>query len=406
MRLTLFAIRNIGRNKRRSGAVLALIALGSAALLVAGGYASANFTGLRESTIRNGVGHLQIGARGFADQEETPLDRGLDDIEALRRSVAADPRVRAVAARIEFTGLASTGNQSVAVLGRGVEPREEYERAGFSPRMVAGRRVAAGATHEAMAAAGLARNLKLKPGDRLTLLSATVDGAINGLDTVIVGIYTTGIREMDERAIVVRLDTAQALLNTSRVSKVVVVLNRTEDTLEARAALLARLAGEGRAVDILTWSDLATFYHQVRGLFSGIFGFLGVIITVLVVLSAANAMTMTVMERVQEIGTLMAVGTTRLRILGMFVVEGLGLGAIGGGLGLALGYALATGLTRAGILMPPPPTFTTGFPLVISVVPVLYAAVLVLMIVTLGLAAVLPAARAARLRITDALGHI
>jgi ABC-type lipoprotein release transport system permease subunit len=56
--------------------------------------------------------------------------------------------------------------------------------------------------------------------------------------------------------------------------------------------------------------------------------------------------------------------------------------------------------------MPPPPTFTTGFPLVISVVPVLYVAILVLMIVTLGIAAVLPAARAARLRITDALGHI
>ena len=135
MRLTLFAVRNIGRNKRRSGAIVALIALGSAALLVAGGYASANFTGLRETTIRNGVGHLQIGGRGFGDQEDTPLGRGLDDVEGLRRSVAADPRVRAAAARIEFTGLASTGDRSVAVLGRGVEPQEEYGRAGFAPKM-------------------------------------------------------------------------------------------------------------------------------------------------------------------------------------------------------------------------------------------------------------------------------
>ena len=406
MRLTLFAVRNIGRNKRRSAAIVALIALGSAALLLAGGYAAANFTGLREVTIRNGVGHLQIGGRGFGDQEDTPLGRGLDDVEGLRRSVLADPRVRAAAARIEFTGLASTGDRSVAVLGRGVEPREEYERAGFAPKMVAGRRVMAGVAHEAMAAAGLARNLNLKPGDRLTLLSATMDGAINGLDTVVVGIYTTGVRELDERSLVVRLDTAQVLLNTTRVSKLVVVLNHTEDTAVARTALLARLNAEGRAVDVLTWSDLAAFYHQVRGLFSGIFTFLGAIITVLVVLSAGNAMTMTVMERVQEIGTLMAVGTSRLRIMGMFVVEGLGLGMIGGALGLMVGYALATGLTRAGIRMPPPPTFTTGFPLVISVVPVLYAGVLALMIATLGVAAVLPAARAARLRITDALGHV
>jgi putative ABC transport system permease protein len=406
MRLILFAVRNLGRNKRRSAAMLALVALGSAALLVAGGYAAANFTGLREQTIRNGVGHLQIGGPGFRDQEERPLSRGLDDVGALRRAVAADARVRAAAARIEFTGLASTGEQSVAVLGRGVEPSVEYGAAAFSPRMVDGRTVADGQAHEVIAAAGLARTLNLRAGDRLTLLSTTVDGAINGLDTHVVGIYTTGVRELDERSLVVRLNTAQALLNTSKVSKLVVVLNDTADTAAVRDALDARLNAGGQRVEILTWSELASFYHQVRGLYSGIFGFLGIIITGLVVLSAGNAMTMTVMERVREIGTLMALGTSRLRIMGMFIVEGLALGAIGGALGVAVGYALAVGLTNADILMPPPPTFTRGFPLEIAVVPVLYAVVMALMVATLGIAAFFPAARAARLRIIDALGHV
>ena len=129
------------------------------------------------------------------------------------------------------------------------------------------------------------------------------------------------------------------------------------------------LNADGRQrVEIRTWSELASFYHQVRGLFSGIFGFLGLIITGLVVLSAGNAMTMTVMERVQEIGTLRALGTGRLRVTGMFVVEGLGLGLVGGSVGVALAAALATTLSNAGIVMPPPPTFTTGVPLLIAVV--------------------------------------
>jgi ABC-type antimicrobial peptide transport system permease subunit len=63
-------------------------------------------------------------------------------------------------------------------------------------------------------------------------------------------------------------------------------------------------------------------------------------------------------------------------------------------------------LTGAGIMMPPPPTFTTGFPLQIDVVPTLYWIVLMVMVATVGVAAVLPAARAARLKITDALGHV
>jgi putative ABC transport system permease protein len=195
-------------------------------------------------------------------------------------------------------------------------------------------------------------------------------------------------------------------MNTSRVSRLVVVLRDTGDTDRVRAEVDASLRRAGHDVEIVTWSDLAPFYHQVRGLFSGIFGFLGLIITALVVLSAGNAMTMTVMERVREIGTLLALGTSRLRIMSMFVAEGLALGAIGGVAGSLLGGTLAVGLTRAGIMMPPPPTFTRGFPLAIDVVPGLYLAVLLLMIATLGIAALLPAARAARLRITDALGHI
>lgn len=402
MRLMLFGIRNIGRNKRRSLAVLALIALGSAALLLAGGYAAANFTGLRERTIRNGVGHLQLSAAAETGVDPS-LAEGLTGHDALRTRVMEDTRVKAATARVDFTGLASTGEESVAVIGRGIEAEQEYERAGFVPTMVQGRPVAMSQEHESLVAAGLAKSLKLTPGDRLTLMSATVDGAINGIDTTVVGIYTTGVRELDERSVVVRLDTAQTLLATDRISRLVVVLHDTAQTAAVHANLASTLAP---GIRIRTWSELATFYHQVRSLYSGIFGFLGIIITVLVVLSAGNAMTMTVMERVREIGTLMAVGTSRLRILALFVVEGLALGAIGGGLGLALGYTLARLLTAADIQMPPPPTFTTGFPLEIEVVPALYAAVLGMMVLTLGTAALLPALRAARLRITDALGHV
>src|SRR5215210_3803071 len=219
MRLILFAIRNLGRNSRRSAAILALISLGSTALLLAGGYAAANFSGLRERTIRNGIGHLQVGSIAASGEDTPPA--GLGDVEALRRAVKADDRVRAAAARVEFTGLASAGDRSVAVIGRGIEPEEEYDSAGFVPTMLAGRPVASGGEHESLLAAGLARALALEPGDRLTLMTATVDGAINGLDTTVTGIYTTGVRELDERSIVVRLDTAQALLATSGVSKLV-----------------------------------------------------------------------------------------------------------------------------------------------------------------------------------------
>jgi putative ABC transport system permease protein len=406
MRLLLFALKNIGRSKRRSITMVGMIALGCTALLLAGGYAAATFRGLRESTIANGLGHLQIGGPGFREDEPKPMASGLSDVEAVRRIVRQQPHVRAAAARIEFTGLVSNGEKSVVFLGRGIEPDEEYRAAGFSLEMRSGLPLTPSGVDEVVVGVGLARSLHAAVGDRLTLLSQTVDGAINGIDVQVAGTYTTGIREMDDRALIVRLGTAQTILDTTRVSKLVVVLDDTARTEPVKTALRQTLAGAGQHVEFATWSDLATFYHQVRGLYSGIFIFLGAIIIGLVVLSSGNAMTMAVMERVREIGTLMALGTSRSLVLVMFVTEALGLGALGGLAGAACGWAAAYALNSAQIRLPPPPTFNRGVLLIIDVVPALWIAVPVLMLITLLMASVLPAARAARLRITDALGHV
>jgi putative ABC transport system permease protein len=272
--------------------------------------------------------------------------------------------------------------------------------------MQSGRPVAEGGSHEVVLGVGLARSMGAHLGDRLTLLSQTVDGAINGLDVAVVGTYTTGIKEFDDRAAIVRIDTAQQILNTKDVSKLVLLLRDTEETDAAHGSLAASLHAAGQHVEIASWVQFATFYRQVRALFSGIFVFLGLIILGLVVLSSGNAMSMAVLERVREIGTLMAVGTTRRTVMAMFVAEGLALGTLGAAIGVALGSVLATVLTRAHIQLPPPPTFSRPVPLTILVERPLLIAVPILLVFTLLLASLLPAARAARLRITDALGHL
>lgn len=405
MRLLLFALKNIARNKRRSTTMLGMIALGSMALLLAGGYAAATFRGLREQTIANGLGHLQIGGIGFREEEPKPLASGLDDVAAIRRIARQNPHVRAAAARIEFNGLASNGEKSVVFLGRGVEPDEEYGAAGFALSMRSGKPLSSAGRNEALLGVGLARSLRVGVGDRVTLLAQTVDGAINGADVQVVGTYATGIKDYDDRALLVPLDTAQMILNTTKVSKLIVVLDNTSQTEAVKASLASALAASGARTEMATWSDLATFYHQVRGLYSGIFVFLGVIIVGLVILSSGNAMTMAVMERVKEIGTLMALGTSRTLVLVMFVTEAFGLGLLGGIAGALFGWIAADAINGAHIMLPPPPTFSRGVLLNIDVVPALWMAVPVLMLVTLLIASILPAARAARLRITDALGH-
>jgi putative ABC transport system permease protein len=141
-------------------------------------------------------------------------------------------------------------------------------------------------------------------------------------------------------------------------------------------------------------------------LYNGIFGFLGIIVFAVVVFSVANTIAMSTFERTREIGTLMAVGTTRMQVWRMFFAEGLLMGFLGGLLGLASGALLAWLINQGDVMLPPPPGYTVGYHLhILLQTPVLTTAFLIAL-VTATLSSILPAFKASRMKIVDALGHI
>ena len=95
-------------------------------------------------------------------------------------------------------------------------------------------------------------------------------------------------------------------------------------------------------------------------LYNGIFGFLGMVVFAIVIFSVANTILMSIFERTREIGTLMAIGTTRgTRLADVLPAEGAVIGIIGGVLGLAAGaLASPTLINHVHIMLPPPPGYT------------------------------------------------
>ncbi len=407
LKLTWIAFKNLFRNKRRTVITFSVIIFGSTALIVAGGFIRYMFDGLANMTIRGGLGHLQlVHPDQLHKEEEKPLQYGLADSERIAGIVAGVAGVLGVTARIDFMGLLSNGDKSVIFLGTGLEPEKETAL-GYENEVVSGSPLTSqGGRYQVTLATGLARSLKSKPGDTLTLMSTTSDGVLNAVDVEVAGIFSTGITEYDERALRVPLKVAQSLLASEKVSKLVVGLARTSDTDRLHDLLAERLRAAGYPMEIRRWYEMATFYQAVVRMFGAIFRILGSIIFVLVVLSSSNTMLMAVFERVREIGTLMAFGTTRLKILAIFVAEGIFIGILGGLLGSAAGYLAIRIMNRAHLILPTPPGNTRPFPIVIPMVPEIFAGVFVLMIATMVAASFLPAMRASRLKIVDALNHI
>ena len=394
------ALRNIFRNRRRSAITLAVIVFGAVGLILFGGYKAVTFRGLRESTIRGRLGHLQIFGAGHEKGSQKPLEHALENVAALRAEIEKDPRVESTAAQITLMGLVSNGDKSETFIATAVEPEKDRNMRG--QRLVEGTLLPDSEPDAFLLGKGLAESISAKTGDYITLMTPTVSGSLNAMDVRVAGIFQTGVKELDERAVKMPIAGAQSLLQTTKVEKLLVFLRDTETTSAMRADIERRKW----PIEMKSWSELASFYHQVVLLYNGIFGFLGLIVFGVVIFSVANTIVMSIFERTREIGTLMAIGITRGRVWRMFFLEGLMTGVLGGLLGLAIGALLAVAINNGNVMLPPPPGYTVGYRLQILLqTPVLMTAFLI-SVVTATLSSILPALKASRLKIVDALGHI
>ncbi|WP_306590311.1 ABC transporter permease [Geothrix sp. 21YS21S-4] len=414
MILARLALRNLLRQRRRTALTLMVVVAGFVALSLAGGFMAQTFQGLADSAIRGGLGHLQVMPPGELEGGEAQsLEKALPDGEALAARLREDPAVAEVLPRIQFMGLLSNGPKSVAFLGTAVDPVREPRHMASLDALKDGAQAPGGAgsrwlsadprAREAILGTGLARSMGASVGSLLTLMSTTRDGALNAVDVEVVGLQDLGLRELNERFLTVGLGTAEQLLDAGPArSRLSVILKRPADAAAERTRLQALLP----EASVKPWFELASFYRQVKLLYFAIFGFMGLVLFLVVLLATANTLLMSVMERVREFGVLRAIGLQPTHLLGLLQWEGAFLGLGGSFLGLAATLLLRAGLNALHIQMPSPPGTSHGYELHIHFVPAIYAAVALGLQATIQISALIPGLKAAKLRIVEALRHV
>lgn len=380
---------------------LAAIVFGVMALILSGGFVQDVYHQLGEALIHSQSGHLQVVKQGFFEKgSRSPEQYIIGEPERLRSQIASQPGVSDVMARISFSGLINNGRTDWAIVGQGVEADKEAVL-GSQLRITAGRQLGAQDSYGILIGEGVAQALKLQPGDFVTLLLNTPEGALNSLEFEVVGAFQSFSADFDARAVNIPLAAAQELLGTQGVNALVVSLDSTALTARVATAIDAALQGSG--FEVKTWKSLNAFYESTVELYERQFGFLQLIILILVLLGVANSVNMSAFERVGEFGTMMALGNRRRDIHRLVMLENFVLGMIGGGVGVSLGVLLAFVLSAVGIEMPPPPNANLGYVAHIRVVPRVLALAFGVGLGATTLAALIPAWRVSRIAPVDAL---
>ncbi len=464
MMLFKIAFRNILRNGRRSLMTASAIAVGAIAMIVFGEYMAFVMIGMETGTVQN-IGHLTVFQKGYSDfgsgnPSAYSISKYRSVIDLIKNDPELKPMVAVVTPSVSIFGIA--GNFSIdaskTFFGSGFVPSDrvkmrlwdEYGLMRTYNRPDIG--VSDDDENHGVVGTGLARVLGLceplkiascpslpktvtdtapistditelaardrgavqaAPVDkapRLDLLGATAGGAPNVVSFFVNKAQSMGVKELDDNYVGMNIKLAQQLLygrGEHKAGSIVIQLVRSEDMAKARARLNTLFEQHKLALEVRDYKDLQPQLMQIIGFLGAIFTFIAVIMGVIVLFTVVNTMSMSVMERTNEIGTARAMGVRRSGIRRQFLIEGMLLGVIGATAGVILATLIAHWFNSLGITYTPPGQANpVPLQLLTQGVGGLLISVWIGLMLLATIAAIIPASRAARMLVVDALRHV
>lgn len=407
------AIRNLQRYRRRTILTSALITLGVIAVLlfisVSGSFKSMMIAQVTDSML----GHLQVHRKGYlASMDNLPLDLNLQSaqVDRVKKILDENEAVEAYSTRIKLGAMFSNFTETTNIRLNAVNPEQEMATVPMlAERIIKGNKEGLLKKGEIIVPELIARGMKVDVGDTIVLVATNKDGSVNGQPFVVRSILE-GISGPGGRDGVIHLRDAKTLLRIedNEISEIAVRLQNMDSMAQVSASLQEQLGpiknkADKPVFEVHTWEKLSPFFNIAR-MIDLMTLFIRIMLVAIVLVSIMNVMIMAVYERINEIGTIAAIGTVPGRILSLFMVEGFLLGVFGTFIGVVISLATIAGLNvvqisfdfgrQKGLLLAP----------TIAVSEVLTVAAIVITIA--ALASLQPAWKASRMDPITALRHV
>lgn len=466
MNIISLAYRNILRNKRRTIMTIIAISVSTVALLIFGGFVSSVMTNVETGIIMS-TGHIHIYKEGYLDYGAGNFtDYGIDNyqniINIINNSPELSDHIRLTTKLLFFSGIA--GNYDAAVsntfLGIGIEPQAFKKMNQWNYYNI--RLTKEELIYEldeddinlGIIGYGLAKVLRLddllveedrykkikepqvdEPVNefnfdgllddidfegsedvsgnyisKIDLLASTSGGAPNVVNLFLNKAEKFPVKIHNDNMVITNIKLAQNLIygqDDKKVTAIVLQLHKTSDINNVVNLLNALFqTHEIDALEIKKFDEIRPEYNQIVNMFVTIFSFVSIIMLMIIIVILLNTMSMSVMERFNEIGTLRSIGLRRTRILKQFVAEGLLLGVIGSAVGVIVSILISY-LVNISELTWIPPNYANELLLCIHIfiVPWFLPLISFGIIFVSGISSIVPANKAAQMNIVDALRH-
>lgn len=347
--LAWLALRNLGREMRRAALTAAAMAIGLALLIVSRTLSDGAHEDWIDSGVRLGSGHVVFNAPGYRNSESLEDRLSENQVEAAFAAVerAGLPEAVLTSVRVSARGLASSPDGAIPAWIQGVDPAAELAFSRLGTDVLDGRYLEEGDRLHAFIGQGMALRLGLRIGSRMVLTAQGASGDIEGQLVRVVGMFRTGVPEMDDVLVHIPLGTARDWLGVEGATSVATLLPHSTFTGQVHEAAAAALQSSG--VEVTPWEEASPeLYSAVRIDDAGDWAF-HLILFAIVALAILNAVFMSVLHRKRELGLLRALGLSSRQTGLVVFLEGVLVTAASGVIGVALGFALVWVFFRNGL---------------------------------------------------------
>lgn len=298
------------------------------------------------NTLQSFSGHLQVQAPGYKD--DLKMRQSIPNIQVLAKTLRDDLSFQNVAARGTAFVLASSEERSYGIQVYGVEPIFEPGVSNIPGLIKEGRFLGDINMTEIVIGKVLARNLRVGLDDELTLLGTDRNGSFAAAIVTIVGIFDSGISDIDRSIAEIPLGLFQDTFTMDGAGHQIIITTPNLSYVPTAKQRAKKLLPVGSTLVVHDWETLQPGLKQaIQADLTGAWFMYGLLV-ILVAFSVMNTQLMSVLERTKEFGIVMSLGLTSGRLGRLVILETALMGIVGFVLGTLLGTLVTSWFTLSG----------------------------------------------------------
>lgn len=322
-------MKNILKAKRRTILTFIILSFGIMMYLMLG----AMMEGFDKTSVKNFIdfesGHFKIRNKTFDEDKPYNTDNFLKKTDIIEAQLKKMDFIEAYTKRILFLATADNYKDTIPVITIGIDPVNDPKVFTIKKFIEKGKLTEDGA----VIGKALAKDMKLGIGDNVNISFRSSKGMNVSLELLITGLINTADPKVNNATIYINIKKAKEYMDIEGVTAITIKTKDFKKTSDYEKILGKKIT----TAQVWNWQTLSSDFSALMKTKKQSSNFILFFITIIAVVGIVNTILMSVYEKRQEIGTLMAMGMTEKEVRNIFIFEGLTIGLLGSIIGMIAG---------------------------------------------------------------------